>query len=119
MVDELKWVGSGINLPVHTAEIVPDEIHNHEVLGLLFGRLEQLLSHRASCCRRLLDSAFDGSELDCAASRPGEEAFGTAAHDLDGVAARDWSSIVSIGANSCEIEIRAERCWVRGAEAQV
>ena len=86
---------------------------------MLLGRLQQLLRHRASCGRRLLDRALDGPELTGAASRPGEETLWAAAHDLNAVAARHRLSIAVIGTDSREIEVRAERRWVCGAEAQV
>ena len=68
---------------MHATEIVADEIDNHEILGLLFRRLELCFCHGASRSGGLLDCAFDGSELAGAFSRPREEPLWTAADHLD------------------------------------
>jgi len=70
-------------VPMHTTEIMADEIHNHEILGLLLWRFELCFCHGASRGRSLLDSAFDGSELASAFSGPREETLWTAADYLD------------------------------------
>lgn len=71
--------------PFHAAEIVPDQIDYHQVLGLLFGRFQQLFGHGARRRGGLLNRAFDGPELDRAASSPREEAFWAAAYYFDAV----------------------------------
>lgn len=55
---------------MHATEIMADEIHNHEILGLLFRRFQLCLCHCASRGGSLLDGAFDRPELAGAFSGP-------------------------------------------------
>ena len=91
-----------VYVPLHTTEIMPDQIHYHEVLGLLFGCFQLGFCHFASLGGGFLDGAFDGAELAGAFSGPGEEALWTAADDFD--------VLGRVGAR--EVEVGAERRWV-------
>lgn len=97
-------------IPRHTAEIVPDQIDDHEVFGLLFRRVELRFGHSARGLGSFLDGPFDRSELASAFSGPGEKPFGTTADDF----------CVHRGVRAgSQVEVGAEGCWVGGAEAQV
>lgn len=98
------------NVPCDAAEVVPDQVDDHEVLGLLFGRAQLRLGRGAGGGRRLLDGAFDGAELAGAVAGPGQEALGAAADELD---------VLRCAGSRLHVEVGAERRWVCCAQAEV